>query len=301
MALKVDPPASDWPGVFRSTPGLLGSLREIHASDYGKGAANIADLGPDLLIASGALFRLAGSSEWPESFARDDLGVLAERLTCAAGETLAAMLRFAAADTSITPRPDDWPELVQPRANDPAHHFYWLGRARPLDAYVFSVAERLEGVGRGLATLLESGAAASGAQPFAAAADLLAAAVTLPVALRLDLDHRYPGVRLSSTAILGSVREFSARPASMSPRGYGTVPGGHGGRVRILRDRHRSDDEAACDRPCNCRAGRRDGRARGASAGHDERVGDRNWYLPRALHWLPRVEHDVPAPAPVRA
>jgi RND superfamily putative drug exporter len=26
-------------------------------------------------------------------------------------------------------------------------------------------------------------------------------------------------------------------------------------------------------------------------------LGERNWYLPRALHWLPRVEHGAPAPA----
>ena len=30
-------------------------------------------------------------------------------------------------------------------------------------------------------------------------------------------------------------------------------------------------------------------------------LGDRNWYLPRSLGWLPRVEHDAPAPEPSRA
>jgi uncharacterized membrane protein YdfJ with MMPL/SSD domain len=30
-------------------------------------------------------------------------------------------------------------------------------------------------------------------------------------------------------------------------------------------------------------------------------LGDRNWYLPRSLRWLPRVEHDAPAPEPSRA
>ncbi len=30
-------------------------------------------------------------------------------------------------------------------------------------------------------------------------------------------------------------------------------------------------------------------------------LGERNWYLPRSLGWLPRVEHDAPAPEPSRA
>jgi putative drug exporter of the RND superfamily len=30
-------------------------------------------------------------------------------------------------------------------------------------------------------------------------------------------------------------------------------------------------------------------------------LGDRNWYLPRSLGWLPRVHHDPPAPEPSRA
>ena len=25
-------------------------------------------------------------------------------------------------------------------------------------------------------------------------------------------------------------------------------------------------------------------------------LGDRNWYLPKWLEWLPRLEHDAPAP-----
>lgn len=194
MAEMIKPPAKDWEGVASVAPAVIEHLSEVHRNTYGGQARDVADLSARLVSAAGDLGRGIYRWTWPPGPAEaESLSLSAERLVVTAGEALFAMARFREGNTDIRPAPEKWPLTLDASAQPPETHFYWLGRYSPIDAFAYSFFGFLSETGRGLGHLLTGGSESAGEQPLRAAADLTAAALTLPVALELGLHHQHPG------------------------------------------------------------------------------------------------------------
>lgn len=194
MAERVNPPHETWTELLAETPGLIDGLTQLHGNQYSGEPKNVADLGMDLLTAGSAFGRTLYQVTWPPGHSdRESLETTGEYLAVTGAETLAAIFRFRESSTDIRLAPKNWARSLEPLAQDPAYHFFWLGRRWPLHAFAYSLWAYLEAAGQQIGELIELGSDSAGDSPLHTAADLTALSLTLPAALLLGLDSKYPG------------------------------------------------------------------------------------------------------------